>query len=362
MAAPQETGRSKGTLDTRAAIVVPIDPTAEQAIRNKIFDDLPMLYGCPGVRYDEEGNILIRMHRAVPKKNFPLDRLRQVFPASGTSSILSERSQSETIREPVISMPEDVEKAMAMVWHIRAGIEDRERPQARAVVQRVEELSRRYRESSQRLTDQELAALEKETYNQLGGVGLNPATLRDEYKKSMTAGAIKASGRRDSKGRINPQATLLVLSGAHNAANKRLEALNRISVEFSRDYEALRAQRKSSRTLFKDIVKAIAPDGGMPASQLFCDPQTITNRKQQEMNVGRAMDRMIRDLQRLVFMNGYRRVGIEAAGKLEQIKQLVVDGKEKEVMEQGLFPQVHRLLTTELQKGLILASIVSGRL
>lgn len=328
MAAVQEDGGSRDR--GRAAIVRLVDQEQEQERRRLLYDRLPRLYGS-GVRYDTLGNIYIRTHMGVAREGFDTTRYVQIYPTVPQANILSDRSSYGKIRRSVISMPEDVETAIRMVGHMVENIEIKERPQAEAVAQRVEELIDLMGRRKGNLGEEELSAMGEETSVLLARMHLNPATLKDENKKSMVQRTIRSSGIKDRLGRRNPQAIQMLLSGALNDTRKRLESLKHMGLEFTRDLKALNYERETSRRTLKNIAQRVRPDVSIP------------NLK--------SVNQMILDLDRLVHLNGYRSTAIEIVGKLGMIKQLLAEGKETDVVRSGLLQQVWLLITGELQRG-----------
>ncbi len=349
MVVQQEARGSRREPGYEAAIVRQFDQATVQERRRRLYDRLPRLYGS-GVKFDPEGNIYIRTHMVVEKRGFDMQKYVQVYPPLPQANILSEGSQYGKIRRPIIDMPEDVETAIRKVRHILDNLEDKERRQVNLVDQRVHELLDRFRKNAANLTDAKLEDLRRETYTILSEAHLNPAKLKEEDKKKMVQRTIKGSGLKDRLGRRNPPAIEWLLDGAHNDSMRRLESLNTIGVEFSRDLKALEYERRASRELFADIARRIRPKGDIQASALFRNPD-MPDRDRQERNLVNDLDHIVRDLKRQIHLNSYRRVGLNVAQKLEYIKQLVAAGQEEEVRRLGLFQQAWLFLMNELQRG-----------
>lgn len=298
---------------------------------------------------DEKGNIFfpiwreVRREQVVPEEFSLLSRTREREEVYLSRPLTTKRLYELTIHQ-ITKDEGSVEAAIRSAEHTLETELKREKPQVRAVRERISELFDLFSDFSV-VTDEQLEQAERETYRRLAKVGLDPQRIILEEKRKMANWLTKASGGKDSWKRRNDLITTMALEAANRRAVEREQGIGETTSKFVRIREALRFAREFSREILEEVVEKLEPQR-MPAHSLFKYPE----RPPQNVGIVRGMlNTMTWQLEQPPVRN-YRPAGLATGQILKKVVDLLNQDRREEIVERGLFGDARGILEEVLEK------------
>lgn len=300
------------------------------------------------ILYDSEGNLFYYTWRDMPEFGLPQSEqyinISKMHPSADISAPHTRYTDKESmIIHQVIKDGGSVEAAIRAMDHILTGIRGKEKPQIQAIKERASELFDVSSTNFSELTEEDFVNAREKTFQILKSVGFNPAKVYDAEKVRIAYWLPKGSFGKDSQNRRNYLIAVGALAASYRRAIVRQKSLNKITCKFVTMREALILEREFSREIIQSVICRLEPNA-LPSHVIFKKPD------QKPQNVGPVLGLLRTSIFQLrqPHVKPYRTIGRQANKILNEIINLVNNNQRKEIVEKGLFNDIHNFLITGL--------------
>lgn len=316
-------------------------PEAEKKMER--FMKATPLYGSKA-RVGYDGTIFYQRWRQVRKPVSPEEFISLPKRQFSDEFLMREGLKTKDVRAAEIFEFESVKDAIGSVNHVLEGVRGREKEQINVMLSRIRYLRDYFQEHElSAIPEKERAALEEQTVSVFSEVGLDPESVELEVKLLMLLWTVKASRGKDSWNRINEMITY-----------QWLDAAERRGIEWEVSLETHTApkyaQIQIALTLGEAFDRKVLVEAGGEVERRFLPNVYIEDPERRiagdyGSTIGKAGT--LSWLLEQTKLKPYRPVALEAKGYLDEIKQLLDEGRRgerrrREIHERGLVERLRQ--------------------